>query len=63
MCEEWEYWNPEQVDTSKPGNGCPHYVDESSDDDSGFLPSIGVFGTLVAIGVGLVAATGRRKNE
>lgn len=63
MCEEWEYWNPEQVDTSKPGNGCPHYVDESSDDDSGFLPSIGVFGTLVAIGVGFVAATGRRKNE
>ena len=63
MCEEWEYWNPEQIDTSKPGNGCPHYVDESSDDDSGFLPSIGVFGTLVAIGVGFVAATGRRKNE
>ena len=63
MCEEWEYWNPEQIDTSKPGNGCPHYVDESSDDDSGGLPSIGVFGTLVAIGVGFIAATGRRKNE
>ena len=63
MCEEWEYWNADQIDTSKPGNGCPHYVDESSDDDSGWLPSIGVFGTLVAIGVGFVAATGRRKNE
>ena len=37
--------------------------DESNDDDSGGLPSIGVFGTLVAIGVGFVAATGRRKNE
>ena len=63
MCEEWEYWNADQIDTSKPGNGCPHYVDESSDDDSGWLPSIGVFATLLAIGVGFVAATGRRKNE
>jgi len=63
MCEEWEYWNADLIDTSKPGNGCPHYVDESSDDDSSGLPSIGVFGTLVAIGVGFVAATGRRKNE
>jgi len=63
MCEEWEYWNADQIDTSKPGNGCPHYVDESNDDDSGLLSSIGVFATLVAIGVGFVAATGRRKNE
>ena len=63
MCEEWEYWNADQIDTSKPGNGCPHYVDESNDDDSGWLPSIGVFATLVAIGVSVVAATSRRKNE
>ena len=63
ICEEWEYWNPEQVDTSKPGNGCPHYVDESSDDDSSWVPSIGVFGTLVAISVGFVAVNVRKKVE
>ena len=35
-CEDWEYWNPDLIDTSLPGNGCPHYTDESSaDEDTG----------------------------
>ena len=35
-CEDWEYWNPDMIDTSLPGNGCPHYTDESSaDEDTG----------------------------
>jgi hypothetical protein len=24
-CLDWEYWEPELVDKSKPGNGCPEY--------------------------------------
>jgi hypothetical protein len=34
-CEEWEYWNPDQIDTSLPGNGCPHYEATNSDDGDG----------------------------
>ena len=30
-CAEWEYWNPELVDTTKPGNGCPYYEEEDRD--------------------------------
>ena len=25
-CFEWEYWNTELIDESKPGNGCPDYA-------------------------------------
>ncbi|MEC7177830.1 MAG: hypothetical protein VXW28_00885, partial [Candidatus Thermoplasmatota archaeon] len=25
-CLDWEYWEPELVDKSKPGNGCPEYM-------------------------------------
>ncbi len=25
-CFEWEYWNPDLVDPSQPGNGCPEYA-------------------------------------
>ncbi len=25
-CLDWEYWEPELVDKSKPGNGCPEYA-------------------------------------
>ena len=32
-CEEWEYWNPDLVDSSEPGNGCPFYEDGNGDDD------------------------------
>jgi hypothetical protein len=66
MCEEWEYWNSELVDTSLPGNGCPHYIDESStdeDSESSGLPSIGIFGTLAAIGLSFVAVISRDQEE
>lgn len=66
MCEEWEYWNSELVDTSLPGNGCPHYIDESStdeDSESSGLPSIGIFGTLAAIGLSFVAVIRREQEE
>ena len=33
-CEEWEYWNPDQIDESLPGNGCPDYVDDSASESS-----------------------------
>ena len=65
MCEEWEYWNPDMVDTTLPGNGCPHYTDESSTDDdseSSGLPSIGIVGTLAVIAVSFVAVI-RRDQE
>ena len=32
-CEDWEYWNPDLIDTTLPGNGCPYYIDESSADE------------------------------
>ena len=25
-CLDWEYWEPERIDKSKPGNGCPDYA-------------------------------------
>ena len=25
-CFEWEYWNPDLIDPSQPGNGCPDYA-------------------------------------
>ena len=34
-CEEWEYWNPDLIDTSQPGNGCPHYEGSNSGDGDG----------------------------
>jgi hypothetical protein len=65
LCEVWEYWNPDLIDTTLPGNGCPHYIDESSTegDESGLLPSIGVVGTLAAIGVGFIVVTRREQEE
>ena len=67
-CEVWEYWNQDLVDTTLPGNGCPDYIDESStededDESSGGLPSIGVIGTLAAIGVSFVAVIRREQEE
>ena len=66
MCEEWEYWNSELVDTTLPGNGCPHYIDESNtdeDSESSGLPSIGILGTLAAIGLSFVAVIRREHEE
>ena len=45
-CEEWEYWNPELVDTSLPGNGCPSYIDESIIEEAWWV-EIPVFGVLI----------------
>ena len=55
-CVEWEYWNPELVDDSQPGNGCPHYVDssgggETNDEEtvvseSSEVPFVGFLATL-----------------
>ena len=55
-CVEWEYWNSELVDDSQPGNGCPHYVDnsgggETNDEEtvvseSSEVPFVGFLATL-----------------
>ena len=55
-CVEWEYRNPELVDDSQPGNGCPHYVDSSGDgeandeeneeSESSEVPFVGFLATL-----------------
>ena len=34
-CEEWEYWNPDLIDTSLPGNGCPYYEGSNTGDETG----------------------------
>ena len=34
-CEEWEYWNLDLIDTSLPGNGCPHYEGSNTGDETG----------------------------
>ena len=33
-CEEWELLNPDAIDTSQPGNGCPHYEGETDEKDT-----------------------------
>ena len=70
-CEEWEYWNPDLIDTSLPGNGCPHYEgsntgdgtgdgngDEDDDDDDESIPGFEVWLLLLAM---LFAVSFRRK--
>ncbi|MCS5526617.1 MAG: hypothetical protein NZ774_02025 [Candidatus Poseidoniales archaeon] len=43
-CTVWEHWNPELVDKTKPGNGCPSYTDptdvteDKSEESSSGLP-------------------------
>ena len=34
-CEEWEYWYPDLIDPSLPGNGCPHYEESNTGDGDG----------------------------
>ena len=63
-CVEWEYWNPELVDASQPGNGCPHYVDssgggETNDEEtvvseSSEVPFVGFLATLSVFMVAVV---------
>jgi len=75
-CEAWEYWNPELVDPTLPGNGCPHFTDGNDpaldneddaedivDDNSGALPAVGVFGTLVASVFAVFIIAIRRDEE
>jgi hypothetical protein len=75
-CVAWEYWNPELVDPSLLGNGCPHYTDDNDpaldneddaevivDDNSGALPAVGVFGTLVASVFAVFIIAIRRDEE
>ncbi|MGB2425533.1 MAG: hypothetical protein ACPIBN_04780 [Candidatus Poseidoniaceae archaeon] len=62
-CEEWEYWNPEDIDTSLPGNGCPHYEgsntdDGDDDDDDESIPGFEVWLLILAM---LFAVSFRRK--
>ena len=33
LCEEWEYWNPDLIDTNLSGNGCPYYSDGNNTED------------------------------
>ena len=70
-CEEWEYWNPDLIDTSLPGNGCPHYEgsntgdgtgdgngDEDDDDENESIPGFEVWLLILAM---LFAVSFRRK--
>ena len=62
-CEIWEYWNPDLVDTTLPGNGCPEYIDESSTEDEeteGLLPG---FSSIIAISALFGAALVRIRKE
>jgi peptidyl-prolyl cis-trans isomerase B (cyclophilin B) len=65
-CEIWEYWNPDLVDTTLPGNGCPEYIDESStedeedEEDEGRLPG---FSSIIAISALFGAALVRIRKE
>ena len=36
-CEIWEYWNPDLIDESLPGNGCPHHPDAENKDDENIV--------------------------
>jgi len=57
-CEEWEYWNPNLVDETLPGNGCPDYEgDEKSSSDSSESKILGMAPlTFGAIVVGIIVA-------
>ena len=34
LCEDWEYWNPDLIDPSIPGKGCPDYVVDDVTDNN-----------------------------
>ena len=66
LCEEWEYWNQDMIDTALPGNGCPHYIDESADEgeDSGTgLPAISSLATLSAAVLAVFVIATRREEQ
>ena len=54
-CFEWEYWNTELIDESKPGNGCPDYASKV------FPPALKVL--LLFIGFILVPFIAWRFNK
>ena len=54
-CFEWEYWFPDQIDESKPGNGCPEYKTRV------FSPILKVL--LVVIGAVVVPIVAWRYNK
>ena len=61
-CEEWEYWNPELVDPSMPGNGCPYYEASNADDgDETVDESVPGFEAWLLILAILFAVSFRRK--
>ena len=63
---EWEYWNPDHIDSSLPGNGCPHYEesttgesdDTEEEDEEESLPGFEAWLLIFAI---LFAVSFRRK--
>ncbi len=65
-CVEWEYWNPDHIDSSLPGNGCPHYEesttgesdDTEEEDEEESLPGFEAWLLIFAI---LFAVSFRRK--
>ena len=62
LCEEWEYSNPDLINATLPGNGCPNY-NETIVEDSNPIPSIGMVGTVVAISAGFFIAIRREDEE
>ena len=64
-CEEWAYWNPDLIDSSLPGDGCPMYVEETTEDDdeSDGLPSIGVLSTVLSVLVASAFVRGKREPD
>ena len=72
-CETWESNNPELIDSSKPGNGCPYYEsnDKESTSDSGENQILGmdpvtlgaIIAILIAILVGAIMFIRRGNTE
>ena len=66
LCEEWEYWNQDMIDTTLPGNGCPYYEDEADaegEDAGAGLPAIGSFATLSAAVLAVFVIATRREEQ
>jgi len=66
LCEEWEYWNQDMIDTTLPGNGCPYYEDEADAEEGDVgagLPAIGSFATLSAAVLAVFVIATRREEQ
>jgi len=58
-CDVWEYWNPDLVNPALPGNGCPMYVSDETEDDSegsGSIPSVSFILTSMTIFLAAIIA-------